>query len=156
MESFDFPIEKGHILTFARSLGEENPAFVGEVPTVVAGTLVAPPTFLQSSARFSPDNPMRPRSSNTSAPLSERGGGTQLHAEQHFAYHRPVVAGETLKVVPRAGTTWQKEGRRGGTLTFTESFTDYLDAQGDVVVTARLVGVETSQVVEANQGDNDE
>ena len=61
---------------------------------------------------------------------------------------RTPKSGETLRVVTRAGSTWQKEGRRGGTLTFTETFTDYLDSQGDVVVTARLVGVMTSQVVE--------
>jgi hypothetical protein len=151
---FDFPVEKGHIITFARSLGEVNPVFYDTLETHGASApIVAPPTFTQASIRFSPDNPMRPclgvaSERNDGERRTNTGGGTQLHAEQHFEYRRPMVAGETLKVVSRAGATWQKEGRRGGTLTFTETFVDYLDADGEVVITARTVGVVTSQVVE--------
>lgn len=154
VEPFDFPIEEGHIVTFARSLGEVNPVFYGSsFGSDGGGPIVAPPTFTQASIRFSPVNPMRPSLGEdsrraTSEQLENSGRGTQLHAEQHFEYRRLVVAGETLTAVSRAGATWQKEGRRGGTLTFTETFMDYLDSDGEVVITARTVGVVTSQVVE--------
>lgn len=152
MATFEFPVEKGHIITFARSLGEEDPIFVGEGAT--SGNderpLVAPPTFTQASIRFSPENPMRRHlgASPGELPAERASTGRQLHAEQHFEYHRPVVAGEVLTVIARPGATWEKQGRRGGTLSFTETFVDYVDANGDVAITARTVGVVTSQVVE--------
>ncbi len=155
MESFAFPIEEGHIATYARSLGEVNPVFYrpSSASNVAGAQIVAPPTFTQASIRFAPENPMRrplgiEATNATRGELANSGGGTQLHAEQHFEYRRLVVAGETLTAVSRAGATWQKEGRRGGTLIFTETFLDYLDGDGEVVITARTVGVVTSQVVE--------
>jgi hypothetical protein len=152
MADFEFPIEKGHIITFARSLGESNPLFFDHAgDRESAASIVAPPTFVQASIRFAPDHPLRPRpgmSSQGDEQRTGRGGGTQLHAEQHFEYRRRVVAGETLNAVSRTGATWQKQGRRGGTLTFNETFVDYVGADGEVAITARTVGVVTSQVVE--------
>lgn len=52
----------------------------------------------------------------------------------------------------RPGNTWEKEGRRGGTMKFTESITEYRDQNGELVVTARSVGVATSRTVE-REGD---
>jgi hypothetical protein len=48
----------------------------------------------------------------------------------------------------REGETWTKEGRRGGTMTFAENIVEYRDAAGELVVTARGVGVRTSKTVE--------
>lgn len=157
--SFDFPIERGHVIAFARSLGEANGVYYDEAAAVAAGlsSVIAPPTFTQASLRFSPSHPfVLDGSVVPEAPATvdaDPGGrderGTHLHAEQHFEYHRALVVGETLRVVRRAGATWQKEGRRGGVLTFNELITDFLDRDGQVVVTARSVGVTTSRVVDS-------
>jgi hypothetical protein len=65
-----------------------------------------------------------------------------LHAEQHFEYHRPLLAGEVLVTVERDGRTWEKQSRGGGTLRFAERFIDYLSAEtGEPVVTAGFVSV---------------
>jgi hypothetical protein len=48
-----------------------------------------------------------------------------------------------LTVETREGKTWEKQGRRAGTLRFRELITEYRDAAGELVVTARLVGVRT-------------
>ena len=45
------------------------------------------------------------------------------------------------------GRTWEKEGRRGGKMTFTESVQEYRDQNGELVVTATGVGVRTSKTV---------
>ena len=74
---------------------------------------------------------------------------TGLHAEQHYTYHRPLVAGEVLTVTVRPGESWEKQGRRGGTLQFSETITEYRGADGQLVVTARGVGVRTGQVVQS-------
>jgi hypothetical protein len=79
---------------------------------------------------------------------SSRGGGTGLHAEQHYTYHRPLLAGMVLTATTRAGETWEKEGKRAGKLVFAESITEYRDEQGELVVTARSVGVRTEKVVQ--------
>jgi hypothetical protein len=48
----------------------------------------------------------------------------------------------------RPGESWEREGRRGGKLQFSESITEYRDQNGELVVTARSVGVRTSQIPE--------
>jgi acyl dehydratase len=154
--SFIFPIEKGHIMAFARSLGEANLIYFDDEYAAASevGKVIAPPTFTQSAIRFAPSNPLRPDHSIPLSPedTSERGEpasvGTKLHAEQHFEYFRPLTVGESLTVVVRPGNSWRKSGRRGGELYFTESFTDFVDGAGEVVVSARTLGVMTSRVVE--------
>jgi hypothetical protein len=153
-----FPIEAGHVLMFARSIGDPE-----------AGTTI-PATFVQASAQFDPDYPLRPQVGRTwfgsgkypsglQRPESERGdepserrsgggGGTGLHAEQHYTYHRPLRVGDVLTATTRPGERWEKQGRRAGTLVFAEMITEYRDQDGELVVTARSVGVRTERAVQ--------
>ena len=63
MPTFRFPVEAGHILMFARSVGDENPVYTDAeaAKTTEAGGIIAPPTFAQASAQFDPDYPLRPK-----------------------------------------------------------------------------------------------
>jgi hypothetical protein len=157
-----FPVEAGHILMFARSIGDPNPAYEnGEH---------APPTFVQASAQFDPDYGLRPKvgkpwfgsGKEPSGIRRESGGrgggggggdgasgGTGLHAEQHYVYHRPLAAGDVLTATATPGKQWEKEGRRAGKLVFSESVTEYRDQNGQLVVTATSVGVRTERPVES-------
>jgi N-terminal half of MaoC dehydratase len=136
-----FPVEAGHVLMFARSLGAADPE--GGLP---APGDPAPPTFAQASAQFDPDYPLRPRpgadwhGSGGEAGLVKEGAGG-LHAEQHFTYHRPVRVGDVLSAVTRPGEEWEKQGR-SGRLVFREQITEYRDEAGELVVTARSVSVQ--------------
>jgi hypothetical protein len=164
-----FPIEEGHILLFARAVADPNPAYADAAyaATTEPGGIIAPPTFVQASAQFDPDYPLRPKlgqrwfgSGRTPTGLSDRpeggggsdggggggGGGTGLHAEQEFEYHRPLRAGDVLSGTTRQGEQWEKQGR-SGKLVFSESITEYRDQRGDLVVTARSVGVRTERPV---------
>jgi len=135
-----FPVEAGHVLTFARSLGAADPE--GGLP---APGDPAPPTFAIASAQFDPDYPLRPKpgvpwhGSGGDAGLVKEGAGG-LHAEQHFTYHRPVRVGDVLSAVTRPGEEWVKQGR-SGRLLFREQITEFRDEAGELVVTARSVGV---------------
>lgn len=153
-----FPIEAGHIMTFARAIGDGNPVYADpdDPATVAAGGIIAPPTFVQAGAQFDDDWALRPRigepwlgSGRTASGVERTGSGegSGLHAEQHFTYHRPLRPGDVLTASTREGETWQKHSERAGTLTFRESITEYRDAAGDLVVTARGVGVKTERVV---------
>jgi hypothetical protein len=167
-----FPVEASHILMFARSVGDPNPVYSDAeyAKGTEVGGVIAPPTFVQASAQFDPDYPLRPKigapwfgSGKEPTGLKPTGGGSAsgasaggggggmasgLHAEQHFEYHRPLLAGAVLTSTSRPGKTWEKEGRRGGKLLFSENVTEYRDADGELVVTARAVGVRTERPVE--------
>jgi acyl dehydratase len=166
-----FPVEEGTILLFARAIGDPNPIYAdaGYAAGTEVGSIVAPPTYVQSSAQFDPDYPLRPKIGQawfgsgrnpTGLVRSESGSGgggggsggggggrgTGLHAEQHFEYHRPLKAGDVLTATTRPGERWEKEGR-SGKLVFSESITEYRDQAGELVVTARGVGVMTERPV---------
>jgi len=151
-----FPIEEGHIASFARSIGDANSVFYGP-------EAVAPPTFVQSSAQWDPDYPLRPPvggewwgsgreaggrpSYGGGQSGGGGGGGTGLHAEQHYEYARPLRVGDVLTATVKPGKTWEKEGRRAGKLVFSETVIEYRDQNGELVVTARGVGVRTEKPV---------
>ncbi|HEX4978539.1 MAG TPA: MaoC family dehydratase N-terminal domain-containing protein [Acidimicrobiales bacterium] len=154
-----FYVEAGHIMMFARSIGDPNPIY--DPLRTDPSEVIAPPTFVQASTQFDPDFRLRPkiggegwlgsgREPSGAAPSTGGGGGGGggLHAEQHFEYHRPLRAGEVLSATTAPGATWEKQGRRGGKLLFSESVTEYRTADGELVVTARSIGVRTEKVVE--------
>ncbi len=159
-----FPVEASHIMMFARSVGDPNPIYYDEehAAGTEPGRIIAPPTFAQASAQFDPDYFLRPKigepwfgsGRNPTGIVRESGsgggggGGGGLHAEQHFEYHRHVGPGDVLTATTRPGETWEKQSKRAGKLVFTESITEYRDQNGELVITARGVGVRTEKPVE--------
>ncbi len=171
-----FPVEASHILMFARAVGDANRVYSDAeyAQTTEAGGIIAPPTFAQASAQFDPDYGLRPKigqpwfgsGRNASGVQSTQGGRGEgkgnaggggrtsgaaaggLHAEQHFEYHRHLRPGDVLTGETRRGRSWEKEGRRAGKLVFSESVTEYRDQNGELVITARGVGVRTERVIE--------
>jgi acyl dehydratase len=162
MAELKFPIEAGHILMFARSVGDPNPVYAdeAEAKSSEVGGIIAPPTFIQASAQFNPDYFLRPKIGQPwfgsgKEPTSVQrpdpapsggggGGGVGLHAEQHFEYHRPIRPGDVLTPTNKEGKSWERTGRSGH-LQFSETITEWHDAEGNLVVTARGVGVRTSR-----------
>jgi hypothetical protein len=162
-----FPIEAGHVMLFARSIGDPNAIYYDEeyAGASEVGAIIAPPTFVQAGAQFDDSYPLRPKigvpwfgsgRAPTGAPRESRpgsssggAGGTGLHAEQHYIYHRALRVGDVLTATTRPGERWEKEGRRAGRLLFSETITEFRDQNGELVVTARAVGVRTERVVEA-------
>lgn len=161
-----FPVEASHIMMFARAVGDPNPIYHDEAAAkrTEPGGIIAPPTFVQASAQFNPDYALRPKpgqrwfgsgkspsGSNAEPPKDEAppasGGGSGLHAEQHYEYHRHLKPGDVLHAVTKPGKTWEAEGRRAGKLKFSESVTEYYDQDDHLVITARSVGVRTERPV---------
>lgn len=170
-----FPVEASHIMMFARAIGDKNPIYYDEdqAKSTEPGGIIAPPTFVQASAQFDPDYGLRPKigepwfgsgknptglvspadsgsegkSEGKSGDSGGSGGGAGLglHAEQHFEYHRHLKPGDVLSATTKPGDSWEKQGRRGGKLMFSESITEYLDQDGELVITARSIGVQTER-----------
>ena len=149
---------------FARAIGDENVVYTdaSAAAATEAGGIVAPPTFVQASAQYDPHYPLRPRpgqlwfgsGGTASGARADGGGGGNdglLHAEQHYEYHRPVRAGDVLTAEEMPGRTWEKTGRRSGKLIFAETITEYRNQAGELVVTARGVGVRPERPVDSAQ-----
>ncbi|CAG0983341.1 hypothetical protein MYXO_01987 [Myxococcaceae bacterium] len=163
-DGHDFYVDRTGILLFASALAETNPIYWDEryARTTPLGGVIAPPTFAISSAHWNPDYGLRgirripasrPRPPAPEGARREGGSGggslaRVLHGEQRFEYHAPLRPGMKLRVTTRPGKTWSKEGKRGGTLRFSESVSEYRDENGALVVTATSVGVLTEKAVE--------
>ena len=156
-----FPVEASHILMFARSVGDYNEIYADEeyAQTTEPGSIIAPPTFVQASAQFDPDYFLRPKPgkpwfgsgkepTGIKKEDSGGGGGGGLHAEQHYVYHRHPKPGDVLTATVKPGKKWEKQGKRSGKLLFSETVTEYRDQTGELVVTARSVGVHTERPVD--------
>jgi acyl dehydratase len=151
-----FPVEAGHILQFARAIGDSNPVY--RDASYAAGTelrgVIAPPTFTAASSHYDPDYPLRPKlgqawfGSGREASGARREASGGLHAEQHYEYHRPIRPGDVLVAETSDERTWEKQGRRGGKLLFSERVTVYRDRDRNPVVTERLVAVRPERVVD--------
>ena len=169
MAEFKFPVDASQIMLFARAVGDNNPIYHDSEyasGTEVAG-IVAPPTFVQASAQYDPKFPLRPTIGEAWFGSGKEATGTpkakeksdekkdnktsdsarMLHAEQQYIYHKPIRPGDELSVTTKRGNSWEKEGRRGGTMRFSETITEFRNASGELVVTATSVGVTTGKAV---------
>ena len=143
-----FPVEASHIMMFKRSIGDFSAEY--------DATAAAPPTFAQAVAQFNPDYHLRLHEGEPWFGSGKTASGVEgkpassggLHAEQHFEYVRPLRPGDVLSVTTRDGKTWERESKRAGKLMFSERVTEYRDQNGELVCTARSVGVKTERPVE--------
>lgn len=166
-DGFDFPVDRTAILQFASAIGETNPVYYDEerAARTPLGGVIAPPTFAVASAhwdgdyflrgvrRIPPPRPRPPRADAKGAGDDGAAGGDLtrvLHGEQRFVYHQPMRPGMRLRVTQRPGRSWEKEGRRGGTMRFSETITEYRDESGALVTTAISVGIVTGRAVEGS------
>jgi hypothetical protein len=166
-DGFEFPVDLTTVMLFASAIGETNPIFYDEVYAAKTslGSVIAPPTFAVASAHWDGDYflrgvraipPARPKPPAAAKDDAGGGGGDSgggltrvLHGEQRFVYHQPMRAGMRLTVTQRRGKSWEKEGRRGGVMRFSETITEYRGEDGELVTTAINVGIVTGKAVEA-------
>ena len=130
---FRVVVEEGKVREFARAVKSSNPAYMD------GPQATSPPTFLASSAFW-----QRPEHSPW--------GDTRLnwhrilHGEQEFVFHGPPpAAGTELTAEARIHRVYEKEGKRGGTMTFVETVTEFRDSSGEMVAEARSTIIETGQ-----------
>lgn len=170
---YTFHVDLTSIMLFASAIGETNKIFydAAHAEETPLGGVIAPPTFATASSHWDPayglrgvrripePPPREPEPEPDTEPKTEQesGGGRRkgggglgrgLHAEQHYHYVKPLRPGMKLQVESKRGDSWEKEGRRGGKLLFGETITEYRDEDGELVMTARSVGVQTSKAVE--------
>jgi hypothetical protein len=132
-EPFGLEVERGKIRELARATYSEHPAYLDDERPV------APPTFLITTFFWEHEdsNPW------DRVQMDQQRG---LHAEQEYVFHGPPPrAGTRLTCQSRIDRIYDKEGRKGGTLTFVEMVTEFRDETGRLVAEGKLTGVETSK-----------
>lgn len=136
-EPFRMTVEAGKVREFALATRSSDPEHLGPEP-------VSPPTFLQSSSWW-----QRPENSVWDGVA--RDYSRLLHGSQEMEFFgEPPAAGTELEGFSRVDKTYEKAGKRGGTMIFTEVVTEFREVgSGRLVATARNTGIETSKVVES-------
>jgi hypothetical protein len=136
-QPFRMTVEAGKVREFALAVRSSDPDHLG--PDAVSS-----PTFLQSSSWW-----QGPEHSVWTGVA--RDYSRLLHGEQEFVFHgEPPSAGAELEGVSRVDAVYEKAGRRGGSMTFTDVVTEFRDvATGRLVATSRNTSIETSKVVES-------
>lgn len=157
-----FPVEASHVMMFARGVGDPNPIYYDKEYAAKSevGRIPAPPTFTVAAMQFEPSHRFRPtidepwlgsgKEPTGNLPTGDRSLVGLMHAEMEFEYHKHPGVGDELTISVRPGKSWEKEGRRGGTLKFNESITEYHNQDGELMITARSVSVQTERPADAS------
>ncbi len=139
---FKMPIEWSKVREFARAIKDPNPLYFDpEVAKKECGGIPVPVTFLQTSAFWQ------------DADSGPGMGGFDLrrilHGEQEFELLKPILVGDVLTGVGKVADLYEKEGGRGGKMTFLVMETEYTNQKGEKVAIARSTLIETGQAVKA-------
>ena len=132
-------VDRAKIREFAKAVKDDDPLYFDEAHARrEAGGLLPPVTFLETLRHWD-DGRGRPR-----PPIDL---ARALHGEQEYELLRPIYAGDVLTAVSRITDVYEKTGRRGGTMTFVVTETEFRNQRAETVARARAVAIETGQVV---------
>jgi hypothetical protein len=128
LDSVTFPVERGKVREFVRSLHEDDPVFQDAATAQARGfaAIPVPLTFAMSAFHW------RERD----AAIEDLGFdfARLLHGGTAWEYLRPVVVGDELTIRRRVQDVKQRDGKRGGTMTFVTIEAEATDADGEVVM----------------------
>lgn len=127
-------VETGKIREFARAVKDPNPAWLAD------DRALAPPTFLMTIAHWVRDV----GETRSAVKLDYR---RLLHGEQEFEYLAPIRAGDVLTFRSRTRDVFEKQGKRGGTMTFIVGETEFRNQRGELVACMRNTVIETADAV---------
>jgi hypothetical protein len=134
-QPFTMAIELGKVREFARAVKSIDPAHDG----APGDAPLTPGTFLASSLFWL-------------TPASDPWNGVPrdweriLHGEQSFTFYgEPPRAGVVLTGQSRIDRVYDKVGKRGGTMVFTDVVTEFRDSAGCLVAESRSTVIETSR-----------
>lgn len=144
-----FTVEAGKVEEFARAIGDDDPVYRDPAVAAERGFEAVPaPLSFARTADF-------PRyRTGDDVDLGFRHEHT-LHGEQAYEYDRPLVVGDTLTGHTAVVNAYEREGSRGGTMTFAEVETEYRDSSGERVLVSRSTAIETGGTVVDSDGGND-
>jgi acyl dehydratase len=127
LDEVTFPVERGKVREFVRALHEDDPIYQDAEAAVAAGfdAIPAPLTFPMVAMLW------RERD----AAIEDLGFDFRrlLHGGTTWEYVRPLLVGDEITVRRSVAAVDQREGRRGGVMTFVTIDTEITEAGGDVI-----------------------
>ena len=139
-DPFTMVVEAGKVHEFARATMSASPEYLEGPDPVI------PPTFLTTVSFWSP----RGRSVFSKVKMDLR---RLLHGGQEYTFHGPApAAGTTLTVQTRVADIYEKEGKRGGTMTFVVTVSEFRDESGTLVAEAKSTAIETGKPATSKAG----
>ena len=127
-------VERGKIREFAKAILDDNPVYDSADPP-------PPATFTMAIAHWPAPQ------GGQGASLSKLGLDLLrvLHAGQEYEYLGEIKVGDTLTTKSQISDLTEKEGKRGGTMTFVTSETTFTNQRGEDVLITRTILVQTSK-----------
>jgi len=136
---FTMPIEWSKVREFARAIRDPNPVwFDPELAKKECNGIPVPPTFLQVAAFWQDADSM---------PTVHFDLRRILHGEQEFELYKPILVGDVLTGTAKVAEVYEREGGRGGKMTFMVTEIEYKNQKGEKVAVARSTLIETGQAV---------
>lgn len=144
-------VEAGKVEEFARAIKDGNPAFRDPDAAERQGFYGVPAPLTFTRVSYFPRHRADEAGFDWGFDLGFDEERT-IHGEEAYEFERPVHVGETLRGVTTLVDVYQREGARGGTMTFAVLVTEYRDESGDPVVVERLTRIETGST--SSEGDS--
>jgi peroxisomal enoyl-CoA hydratase 2 len=140
-------VEAGKVEEFARALRDDNPVHRDENAAAKQGfdAVPAPLTFTRTAylPRYRPEG----IDENLGFDLGLRKEYV-VHGEQEYEFERPVEVGDVLTGMTTLTDVYQREGSRGGTMTFAVYETEFRDQADELVCIVRLTRIETGGAID--------
>jgi peroxisomal enoyl-CoA hydratase 2 len=137
-------IEAGKVEEFALAIKDDNPVFRDAEAAAEQGfdAIPAPLTFSRLSRfeQFQTDEMEGYMGFDLGLNIQHA-----VHGEQEYEFDRVVTVGDTLTGTTTLADVSQREGSRGGTMTFFTLETEFTDQDGERVVLARETVIETEE-----------
>jgi acyl dehydratase len=147
----DLRVEAGKVEEFARSLRDDNPAYRDEAAANAQGFNAVPAPLTFTRTAYFPRYRPRGIDENLGFNLGLRSEYI-VHGKQEYEFERPVTVGDVLTGTTTLVDIYQREGSRGGTMTFAVYETEFRDQEDELVCTERLTRIETGGAID---GDDD-
>lgn len=151
----DLHVEAGKVDEFARAITDRKPEYFDEsaAQTNDLNGIPAPPTFLRTwyFDRYRPEN----IGINFGFDLGLDPRYT-IHGQQEYQFRRPVYVGDILTGITTLANIYQRDGNRGGKMTFVVFETEYLNRKGETIVSVENTRIETDSAVNGSNGVDDD
>jgi hypothetical protein len=129
---YELYVERGKIQEFARAIYAEDRRYLDDDAPTMPGTFLFTTMFWQRGAA----DPW---------PALQIDLSRALHGEQEYVFHGPLPrAGERLHCLARITEVYEKEGGRGGRMSFAVITTEFRDDFGRLRAEARMTCIETA------------
>lgn len=137
VDSVRFPVERGKVREFVRSLRETDPVYLDEDAARAAGfrQIPVPLTFPMVAMQWRDRDAMIEDLGFDLARL--------LHGGVSWEYLLPVAVGDELTASRRVTAVTQRPGKRGGQMTFVTVETELVNQDGELAIRQEDTLIET-------------